>query len=87
MPTEKGYVVLPVDVQRCSSEDLRKSPVWQALIWGAKNGRIAHIVGAPPRTALLQHVATDHKWQSLRYETERDLATRMLVLHAVASAG
>ena len=86
-PKDKDYQVLSLDLQKCRTEDLRSDAVWIALIWGARQGRIAHVVGAPPRSAVLQHIASGHKWNELRYGAERDLATRMLILHCVATAG
>ena len=86
-PKDKGYQVLTLDLQKCRSEDLRSDALWNALIWGARQGRIAHVIGAPPRSAVLQNIASDHKRNEPRYEAERSLVTRMLLLHCVATAG
>ena len=47
---EDGTVLLEIDITRSSSYDLRKmSGVYRGLLWGAATGRIAGVIGAPPR--------------------------------------
>ena len=80
-------VLLPIDIRRCATEDLRQRPAWDALVWMARQGKVSHIIGAPPRTSVFQNLQVPTRWQAERYEAEQELLTRMLILHALASAG
>ena len=80
-------VLLPIDIRRSLSDDLLQGSVWDPLVWAAREGKIAHIIGAPPRTSLLQNVEVPDKWQEAKHAAEQDLLARMFILHSVAAAG
>eukprot|EP00439_Symbiodinium_sp_Y106_P004177 s9189_g1.t1 len=53
LPVGRDSVILNLDLRLSKSHDVRSHPAWQALVWGARNGRISHIVGSPPHTQFL----------------------------------
>ena len=49
----QGFVVLEVDIEKGKSHDVTDPLVWRALEWGARNGRIASLVGGPPQNSFM----------------------------------
>ena len=79
--------LLSLDIQRCVTENVRGGPAWNAVVWAARAGKISHIIGAPPRSSVMQALGTTTTPSEERYDAETDLVTRMVVSHALASAG
>ena len=53
LPAGRDSVILNLDLRLSKGFDVRSHPAWNALVWGARNGRISHIVGSPPHTQFL----------------------------------
>ncbi|CAE7229842.1 RE1, partial [Symbiodinium sp. CCMP2456] len=49
----QGFVVLELDLERGKTHDVNNPLVWRALEWGARNGRIASLVGGPPQNSFM----------------------------------
>ena len=49
----QGFDVVELDIQRGISHDISNPLVWRALVWAARNGRIASIVGGPPQNTFM----------------------------------
>ena len=104
---QRDEVVVTVDVRAGKAQDIRKGPIWDVLVWAARTGRIAHVIGAPPRVSFLPNPsrgipqneayftdlglhnptlrsAGEPNQRSIR---ELSLVGRMLILHALATAG
>ncbi|OLQ12494.1 putative transposon protein [Symbiodinium microadriaticum] len=74
-------VVLELDKDRCTGQDLMRNEVWRMLLWGAKEGKIDVIMGGPPG-----------RYQQYAKGGQRDpkyltLMARMMWLYAVAQVG
>ena len=74
-------VVLELDKDRCTGQDLMRNEVWRMLLWGAKEGKIDVIMGGPPG-----------RYQQYAKGGQRDpkyltLVARMMWLYAVAQVG
>ena len=105
--SQRDEVVVTVDVRAGKAQDVMKGSIWDVLIWAARTGRIAHVIGAPPRVSFLPNPsraipqneayftdlgmhnptlrsADEPNQRSIR---ELSLVARMLILHALATAG
>ena len=49
----QGFTVLEIDLERGKTHDVCNPLVWRALEWGARNGRIASVVGGPPQNTFM----------------------------------
>ena len=80
-------VLLSLDIRKCVTESVSVGPTWDAVVWAARAGKISHIIGAPPRAALMQALEVPERWDDAKHNMEMDLITRMVVLHALATSG
>ena len=80
-------VFLSLDIRKCVTESVSVGPTWDAVVWAARAGKISHIIGAPPRVALMQALEVPERWDDAKHNMEMDLITRMVVLHALATSG
>ena len=80
-------VLLSLDIRKCVTESVSVGPTWDAVVWAARAGKISHIIGAPPRAALMQALEVPERWDDAKHNMEIDLITRMVVLHALATSG
>ena len=72
-------VLLELDIRRCRGHDLRSSSTWNMLLWGAREGKIDLLMGAPPGR-FDKKIVENKDCRDLR------LLCRMLWLYSVAVA-
>ena len=51
--SQRDEVVVTVDVRAGKAQNIMQGPIWDVLVWAARTGRIAHVIGAPPRVSFL----------------------------------
>ena len=51
----KNVAVLELDITRGSDQDVLRTPSWRVLVWGAVQGKVSHLLGAPPRGTFDTH--------------------------------
>ncbi|OLP87747.1 Retrovirus-related Pol polyprotein from transposon TNT 1-94 [Symbiodinium microadriaticum] len=74
-------VVLEFDIERSPGLDVLRSEVWRMLLWGAKEGKIDVVMGAPPSRSQQSGRGGERDAKSMK------LVARMMWLHAVAQLG
>ena len=98
-----GYTILELDIERGRTHDLLRTATWRALEFAARKGKIAAVIGGPPQTSFMisRHVVGGPEPVSYLYgnwpgqsdpdvwlaNRETQLMTRMIYLHALATAG
>ena len=62
----QGFDVLELDIERGKSHDIYNPLVWKALVWAARNGRIATVIGGPPQNTFMLRRSTSPGPEALR---------------------
>ena len=78
---QNGTSVLELDLDRCAGQNVLRDEVWRMLLWGAKEGKVDVILGAPPGRSQEQAKGGVRDPKYLR------LVARMMWLYMVAQVG
>ena len=63
---KQGFDVIELDIERGKSHDICDPRVWRALVWAARNGRIAAVIGGPPQNTFMLRRCTSPGPEALR---------------------
>ncbi|OLQ02805.1 Retrovirus-related Pol polyprotein from transposon TNT 1-94 [Symbiodinium microadriaticum] len=80
---EGDTMVIELDVDRNKAHDVQRDATWRLLLWGAMNGKIDAVIGAPPGR---QGIPGQSKAPSKQDIRNTPLVARMLWLYAIAEA-
>ncbi|CAE7413169.1 unnamed protein product [Symbiodinium sp. CCMP2592] len=73
--------VIELDVNRCAGHNLMRSEVWRMLLWGAREGKVDVVMGAPPGRSC------EYSGKGQRDLKDVKLVARMMWLYVVAQVG
>ena len=76
-----GTSVLELDLDRCAGHNVLRDEVWRLLLWGAKEGKVDVVLGAPPGRFQ------EHAKGGTRAPKYLRLVARMMWLYVVAQVG
>ena len=63
---KQGFDVLELDLERGKSHDIYNPQVWKALVWAARKGRIAAVIGGPPQNTFMLRRCTSPGPEAVR---------------------
>ncbi|CAE7831413.1 RE1 [Symbiodinium sp. CCMP2592] len=73
--------VIELDVNRCAGHNLMRNEVWRMLLWGAREGKVDVVMGAPPGRSC------EYSGKGQRDIKDVKLVARMMWLYVVAQVG